>query len=388
MTQGIGHRLGCWGLPPLLALGAMLLASLLPSSLLAWGVALGLALAAAWLLDWSRPRNELPPLPEEVATTPADAPSAGVVGLDDLCRQVLPVWGDHLGTVRHQAEDAIATLSSQFSTLAQRLDAAVQASRHGVEGRDGGGLGAVLDDSQNRLAGVVQSLRASLDNKQVLLKDIGELNALTEQLHAMAEDVGKIASQTNLLALNAAIEAARAGEAGRGFSVVADEVRKLSNESGQTGSRIRETVGVVNSTIASALAAAEQYAKEEQQVISTAEGEVAGVLEGFRRSMESLGEASAHLQEESAGIGSEIAGVLVSLQFQDRIDQILSHVSRDMDKLKDLLSHPDTDEGQVPDARSWLGALEDTYTTAEQHAVHHGNAPGGSQPEPAGITFF
>ncbi|QWT48800.1 hypothetical protein Azoinq_13380 [Azospira inquinata] len=380
----------CWGLPAGVSMvvgGVCYFAHDWPGVVLLL-IALGMPLLASWGW-WAANREEVLSLPSPGPEPGGGAESGpGVVGLDDLCRQVLPVWGDHLGTVRRQAEDAIATLSSQFSTLAQRLNAAVEASRREVEGDETHGLGVVLDESEGRLQTVTQFLRSSLDNKQALLEEMGQLSSLTEQLRAMAEDVGKIASQTNLLALNAAIEAARAGEAGRGFSVVADEVRKLSNESGQTGSRIRETVGVVNSTIASALAAAEQYAKEEQQVISTAEGEVAGVLEGFRRSMESLGEASAHLQEESAGIGSEIAGVLVSLQFQDRIDQILSHVSRDMDKLKDLLSHPDTDEGQVPDARSWLGALEDTYTTAEQHAVHHGNAPGGSNPEPAGITFF
>ena len=140
MTQGIGHRLGCWSLPPLLVLGALLLSSLLPSSLLAWGVALGLALAVAWLLDWSRPRNELPPLAEEVAATPADAPSAGVVGLDDLCRQVLPVWGEHLGTVRHQAEDAIAKAQAEAAAKAAAeaaaraaADAAAKAAAEAAE---------------------------------------------------------------------------------------------------------------------------------------------------------------------------------------------------------------------------------------------------------------
>ena len=69
----------------------------------------------------------------------------------------------------------------------------------------------------------------------------------------MAEEVANIAKQTNLLALNAAIEAARAGESGRGFAVVADEVRKLSTQSGETGTRIHDTVNTVSEAIAQAL---------------------------------------------------------------------------------------------------------------------------------------
>ena len=97
-------------------------------------IALGMPLLASWGW-WAASREEALSLPSPGSEPGVGAESGpGVVGLDDLCRQVLPVWGDHLGTVRRQAEDAIATLSSQFSTLAQRLNAAVEASRREVEG--------------------------------------------------------------------------------------------------------------------------------------------------------------------------------------------------------------------------------------------------------------
>src|SRR5690606_41512351 len=80
----------------------------------------------------------------------------------------------------------------------------------------------------------------------------------------MAAEVGEIADETNLLALNAAIEAARAGDAGRGFSVVADEVRKLSNQSGEAGKQIRETVKTVTEAIHKAEALSQNFAEPEQ----------------------------------------------------------------------------------------------------------------------------
>ncbi len=64
--------------------------------------------------------------------------------------------------------------------------------------------------------------------------EVHAINASSQQMLGLINNIKKIADQTNLLALNAAIEAARAGESGRGFAVVADEVRNLAAQTQST----------------------------------------------------------------------------------------------------------------------------------------------------------
>ena len=325
-------------------------------------------------------------------TTPAAAETLD--GLDRLCGNVLPVWVKQIDTARLQTEEAITALSGRFSGISEKLEAAVSASQQaagGIESRGSEGILGILNQSQRELDAVIASLNAAIDTKRATLEEIAQLPRFTAELRKMAEDVANIANQTNLLALNAAIEAARAGEAGRGFAVVADEVRKLSTLSGETGKRISEKVQAVNAAIAATVAATDQYARLDAETMDKAEVTVHNVLDQFRGAAGGLSESAAILQRESVGIRDEISDVLVSLQFQDRVSQILSHVTGDLAKLTQHLEGFEADRtgGRLSgslDATAWLNDLAQTYTTAEQRVAHSGGRAGG--PKDSEITFF
>ncbi len=325
----------------------------------------------------------------------AEAESAELAGagqgLDVLCCGVLPVWARQIGAARAQTEEAITTLSTRFSGITGKLDAAVAASRSAAAGIEGsGGMVAMLDSSRRELDGITSSLRLALENKRAMLDAVARLAGFTDELRKMAEDVGSIAGQTNLLALNAAIEAARAGEAGRGFAVVADAVRKLSTQSGETGKRIAEKVEAVNAAIAGTLAAAEQSAKLDATTIGTAEAGVASILGAFQGATDGLAESAAILQKESGGIRDEVVDILVSLQFQDRVSQILGHVQDDLEKLERQVAEKRAQSAAEGarrfDVSGWLAALARTYTTKEQRVLHAGGQ--ASRRQESEITFF
>ncbi len=317
-----------------------------------------------------------------------------ITGLDTLCVEVLPVWYRQIDMARTHTEESTINLANRFSSLSQGLEKAISLSGGSNNSE---GLVELLKGCHQDLDSVITSMRSSLDGKQALLNEVQALSHLTDSLKNMASDVGKIAGQTNLLALNAAIEAARAGEVGRSFAVVADEVRKLSTLSAESGKKIADTIETVNNAIAATLHASEEYARQDAVMVANSENVIAQVLGKFEQAATGLDNSAEVLRQESQVIGAEISDVLVSLQFQDRVSQILMHVRNDLAKLETNLSTYEQEiaKGNLPnpfDARLWLQELSQTYTMPEQHAAHSGRHYSGAsqtaknqEPE---ITFF
>ncbi|CAN7464259.1 methyl-accepting chemotaxis protein [Aquipseudomonas alcaligenes] len=308
-----------------------------------------------------------------------------VQGLPELCVSIAPIWSAQIESARHQTQTAIEALSERFARLAGRISEAVSSGMQA----DSDALVTLLAQSEVELEDIVSQLRLALSSKESLLQEVERLNSYTAQLRTMAKEVGDVAKQTNLLALNAAIEAARAGEAGRGFAVVADEVRKLSTLSEETGKRIGDTIETVSGAIERTLEVSNEHATRDAGTLENASQVIRQVIAQFRSGATRLVEHGNALRNDNAAVGEEISEVLVALQFQDRVSQMLGHMRDDIGR---LAQHLEQDDARHVDARSWLDELSSTYTTPEQHAIHHGRQGGsgsaGASHSASDITFF
>lgn len=312
--------------------------------------------------------------------------------IDALCAQVLPVLGQQIDAGRAQMETAILALSQRFSSLHNRLENAVRASQHAAAGMDGGeGVVAVFRRSEGELGAVLDQLRTALDKRAAMVSEVLGMSRYTEALEKMATEVAALAAKTNLLALNAAIEAARAGENGRGFAVVADEVRKLSAQSRDTGRKMGEQVKIITGAIQTLTRSAGQSQIEEQQFLTQSESSIDQVLARLRDVATGLSDSSDLLQRESSGIREEIGDVLVSLQFQDRVSQILTHSRDSLDALVVELQSYQSRRASNPeaalDASAFMQRIAVGYTTQEQRLNHGGQSTVDAQ-DGGDITFF
>ncbi|MHA7853820.1 methyl-accepting chemotaxis protein [Marinobacter shengliensis] len=369
--------------PTLLGVLVVLFVLPLASGLAVAGLVTILAMASAYYVNgrWHRLAQVHETKLEARTRELADGHSHVVKAQSRLGAELLPVWGQQIDTVRSQTEHAVVDLSRCFSHLATELRNATNMASDVASSLEGG-VGSSFGRADTELQSVLSSLRAALDERDGLLRQINGLDTFVDELDNMAQDVAKIAGQTNLLALNAAIEAARAGEQGRGFAVVADEVRKLSQLSADTGERISTKVGFIGDSIRSAVAAAQASSGRDGDSVRASEAIIERVLVDFRGRGSSLVASAESLRKTSADIQQEVEDALVQLQFQDRTSQILSHVGTSIEKVAASMGAE-----EVVCVDTIMSEMEASYAMAEERNNHHHKGMATSVAS-GDITFF
>ncbi len=290
--------------------------------------------------------------------------------MKQIGENILPVWVRQIKTAEEQTGGAVSNLVEHFSELSGRLDKSVELAEKTAcgSGDHQSGIVEAFIQSKDELITMAEALNVASQDKAQMIERIGALSGLIDELKAMATDVAKVASQTNLLALNAAIEAARAGEAGRGFAVVADEVRTLSTLSGKTGERIGENVTRIGAALNDAITMVKETSQRDMDGLSEMERTARHVLERLQVQIEGLSSSSDLMKGEMVGIGVEISEILASLQFQDRVSQILDAVSNSIDETAiTMVSESSVAEQRVLEL---VEKMRSGYTTQEQHDNH------------------
>ena len=102
--------------------------------------------------------------------------------------------------------------------------------------------------------------------------------------------------------------------------------------------------------------------------------------------MQSLGDAAELMRSQGEIIRNDVENLLITLQYQDRVSQMLDVLDRDITKLMGVFSE---NQG-IPPTSQWLNDLEKYYTLDDQH-MSHAQSRTNNKPDNAeetDITFF
>jgi len=304
---------------------------------------------------------------------------------------VVPVWQNHIESSRSQMESSVNALSERFGNIVDKLDVALHAATQSTDSVEGGDVGALFARSEADLRVMVSMQESTTETMEKMLLKVQGLSRFVVELKDMAFDVARIAQQTNLLSLNAAIEAARAGESGRGFAVVAKEFGMLSNQSGETGRKISEKVGIISGAIVDTCTVARESVSAESGSLDVVHATISRVMNDFKGVTGAFQKSSELLQAESKSIQAEVNQSLVEMQFQDRVSQIMTQINKHMDRLPEIFKlqqqqYAQSHVLQALDAQDFLADLKKNYVMADQHIIHEGGTVQHS--DNTDISFF
>jgi methyl-accepting chemotaxis protein len=201
--------------------GALALASLLLSSILAWFIARFISRKIENVV------NKLNEGSEILTGSIVEISSSSTNLSESVTEQV---------SALHETVASVSEISSKVEQNNQTADKTLQASVQSMKAAEDGmkNMNDVMD-SINNISSGMQDLVGKIDNSH---KEIGEIVTIISAISNKTKVINDIVFQTRLLSFNASVEAARAGENGKGFAVVAEEIGKLAQMSGDSANEI------------------------------------------------------------------------------------------------------------------------------------------------------
>jgi methyl-accepting chemotaxis protein len=333
------------------------------------------------------------------ATSPQSATRHASTELSDRLGEAAGIWTAHLEQVKSQTQIATAELLQGFTSILDQLDDITRDERAGSSSSNNNNnssqlmnqRAALLEQCEARLRGLIENFHGFVQSREQVMAAVRSLAGTGQGLLTLVEEVERLARQTNLLSINAAIEAARAGPSGRGFAVVAAEVRRLSTESAQTGKHIEDQVQDFGQRMSTALSHAASLSEQDGNVIARSELTINEVVAQVDATVVQLHQRSLDLAARSAVVRSHVQQLMVTFQFQDRVQQILDQVSASIVAAVGRLQTGLT-KNDVPGAAEWAALLSHGHTTQEQHVgsasshAYAGNSGAASVSDD--VTFF
>jgi methyl-accepting chemotaxis protein len=285
-----------------------------------------------------------------------------------LMKQVVPVWKRNMDAAKMFSERSMDTLLETFSSVSSQVDKVLES--HGATPQlEVGTIDRLLANHQPQLDALLSSTRAAVKLKNDMACGVEDMSSQLTELVRLSKQVQTIGRATHLLAMNASVEATRAGNASGGFGVVALEVQQLAVQSRETGAQIAKHVASMQQRAESLKWHARRHDADDDEIALQAEENARAVLAQFVASVAKMNQSSRNVRNASKALQADLEKIFTGFQSQDRLSQMMSAVTDDMQRLSAWLSGEDDAAAHSP--RTWLDRLEVSYTMEDQRSSHH-----------------
>lgn len=288
-----------------------------------------------------------------------------------LVAEVLPVWRRHIDSARQHSEESVGSILASFGSISERLDQAIQMTQGNQGGLSHCSADELVQRNEAAVEQMLQPLRQAISARDQVYAKLDMIAEAMSDLRQIALQIKQLARRTNMVALNASVEASRAGERGSGFAVVAQEVRQLATQSAEAANQMTTRTNTVDLELQALRNQAATHDSSDEALRDEAGANARAVISGLLQSLGDMDRSSRELQEAGAAVSAEFERVLMGFQTQDRLSQMLTCVTDDINRLTQWLEQGG--DLSAAQAGEWLARLDESYTMEEQRSEHHGN---------------
>ena len=239
--------------------------------------------------------------------------------LERLLLSISPILSQHVMVSRESTEQEIISLASRFADMANALQQIVDSTDTTLEGRSHFYLDSVINSSHDLLQPVLASLRQH-HQKKYGIKD--ELQQLSSDINSLSIN----ATQVNNLYLKL-LSLKNTENQEPTFAVI---LGSLASDVLEIDQQLSNKIYGIKTKVEVALSTSEISVQADNLTLSQTEANIDQILFHLNLASSHYHDNVKALRNNAEQIRVEIDEVLITLQFQDRVSQILSQVESNL----------------------------------------------------------
>lgn len=286
---------------------------------------------------------------------------------------VLDRLGMQLKDIAQDIEGSVNGVCEGFQGMGTRARAALTTAADALDTScDGGGLQSFVHRVGMSLEIMLQRIESSRDFSTVLSHEIEDINDRFSIVLALGEKVSNVAESAKWATYKSRTALNSSGNVKAQFEELVEHTSVLAQEAGTIGQAISSVVSGLTSAMSRASNRAKNKAEEDAGATASTENTVRNMLDQLSASYEKMTHSLSNSAAMSRQLNLDIGQAVMSMQFQDRVNQRIGHLIDSIDELThELQPYTATANKELTSSLTqlWLERLAERSTMASERAL-------------------